>query len=256
MSQDKIIILRSGGGGSGVVTSAPSVRPATVTQTAHGFSAKQVVYHDGTAWALAQANALATSIGLAVIESASTNTFVLVQFGGLTASGFTAATQYYLSAATPGALTVTPPSTSGQYIVPVLYAQTTTEAFVDIEPPLSLVPVPVLGGGTGATTAAAAVVNLTPASVAVAASAIDWSAGMLFTKTLAANTTFTFSNATDGQTISVHVTNTASNYTVTWPTVQWAGGVAPTQTVGAKTDVYTFQKVGSTIRGTASQDHS
>lgn len=92
------------------------------------------------------------------------------------------------------------------------------------------------------------------AAVAIAASAIDWSLGSTFTKTLAANTTFTFSNATDGKTIVVALTNTASNYTVTWPTVSWSGGAAPTQTVGAKTDVYTFIKVGSVIYGSAVQN--
>jgi hypothetical protein len=74
------------------------------------------------------------------------------------------------------------------------------------------------------------------------------------TKTLGANTTFTFSNATDGQTIVVALTNTASNYTVTWPTISWTGGVAPTQTIGAKTDVYTFIKIGSTYYGSVVQN--
>lgn len=91
---------------------------------------------------------------------------------------------------------------------------------------------------------------------AISASDIDWSLSPSHSKTLAANTTFTFSNATDGQTINVAVTNTASNYTVTWPTVKWAGGAAPTQTVGAKTDVYTFTKVGSVIYGNVSANHS
>jgi hypothetical protein len=93
------------------------------------------------------------------------------------------------------------------------------------------------------------------ASVAISASAIDWSAGNVFTKTLAANTTFTFSNTAE-KTIVVAVTNTTSNRTVTWPTVKWAGGVAPTQTVGAKTDIYTFIKIGSTIYGSVVQNMS
>ena len=91
-------------------------------------------------------------------------------------------------------------------------------------------------------------------SNAISASDIDWNASQTHSKTLSANTTFTFSNATDGQTIVVAVTNTASNYTVTWPTVSWSGGVAPTQTTGAKTDVYTFIKVGTTIYGSAVQN--
>lgn len=91
-------------------------------------------------------------------------------------------------------------------------------------------------------------------TVTIAASAIDWSLSKTFSRTLAANATFTFSNATDGLTIVVALTNTASNYTVTWPTVSWRGGTAPVQTTGAKTDVYTFVKIGSTIYGSAVQN--
>lgn len=91
-------------------------------------------------------------------------------------------------------------------------------------------------------------------ATAIASTAIDWSAASTFTKTLSANTTFTFSNATDGQTIVVRITNTASNYTVTWPTVSWSGGTAPVQTVGAKSDVYTFINIGGTYFGSAVQN--
>ncbi len=89
---------------------------------------------------------------------------------------------------------------------------------------------------------------------AVAASAIDWALANSHTKTLSANTTFTFSNAIAGQNIVVRLTNTASNYTVTWPTVRWSGGVAPVMTVGAKSDVYTFFYDGSNYYGSAVQD--
>jgi hypothetical protein len=93
-------------------------------------------------------------------------------------------------------------------------------------------------------------------NTAIAAADIDWSLGNVFTKTLAANTTFTFSNMSDGQTIVVRLTNTASNYTVTWPTCKWSGGVAPTMTIGAKDDVYTFIRIGSTTYGSAVQNMS
>jgi hypothetical protein len=95
-----------------------------------------------------------------------------------------------------------------------------------------------------------------PAAVTIAAAAIDWALGNVFTKTLAANTTFTFSNLVDGKTVVVCLTNTASNYTVTWPTVKWAGGVAPVMTIGAKDDVYTFIRIGSTTYGSAVQNMS
>jgi len=104
----------------------------------------------------------------------------------------------------------------------------------------------------GAAGAAGDAADLTP--VTISALDIDWSAGSTFTKTLAANSTFTFSGQTDGQTITVALTNTASNYTVTWPTVSWSGASTPVQTVGAKTDVYSFKKIGSVIYGSAIQD--
>ncbi|HSG60840.1 MAG TPA: hypothetical protein VLA24_05325, partial [Pseudomonadales bacterium] len=87
------------------------------------------------------------------------------------------------------------------------------------------------------------------ANVAIAASAIDWATGTSFSKTLSANTTFTFANTVSGQAITVAVTNTASNYTVTWPTVKWPNDLVPAQSIGAKTDVYTFKNIGGVIYG-------
>lgn len=98
-----------------------------------------------------------------------------------------------------------------------------------------------------------------PSQSAISASSIDWSllgnTGGLYTKTLSANTTFTFSNQTAGQTIVVRLTNTASNYTVTWPTVKWPGGSTPTMTTGAKSDIYTFIFDGTDIFGSAVQNY-
>ena len=87
--------------------------------------------------------------------------------------------------------------------------------------------------------------------VAISALNINWSLGDVFFKTLAAGASvFTFTNTTDGQVIIVEVTGAAS--TLTWPTVKWAGGVAPTQTASG-TDVYTFVKRGSSIFGSVVQ---
>lgn len=91
-------------------------------------------------------------------------------------------------------------------------------------------------------------------TVVISALDIDWRVGSVFSKTLAANSTFTFSNVADGNVIVVALTNTASNFTVSWPTVKWAGGVAPVQTVGAKIDVYTFVRVGSVTIGSVVQN--
>lgn len=89
---------------------------------------------------------------------------------------------------------------------------------------------------------------------AISASAINWALGNMFTKTLLANTTFTFSGQVSGQTIVVRLTNTASNWTVTWPSVKWTSGTAPTMTPGATSDVYTFIYDGSSIYGNVVQD--
>lgn len=99
-----------------------------------------------------------------------------------------------------------------------------------------------------------------PSVSVISASAINWAtlgaSGGLYTKTLSANTTFTFSNKVAGYTILVRLTNTASNYTVTWPTVKWAGGTPPTMTVGAKSDIYTFVYDGTDVFGSFVQDLS
>lgn len=102
-----------------------------------------------------------------------------------------------------------------------------------------------------------------PTTNAVASTSIDWSAlrktGGVYTKTLAANTTFTFANMNAGQNIIVRLTNSASNWTVTWPqasgnTVLWSGSTVPTQTTGAKVDVWTFIYDGVNIYGSVLQD--
>ncbi len=114
----------------------------------------------------------------------------------------------------------------------------------------------VTAGTWAAKTAIQADILLDVAAAAIASTAIDWATAKVFSKTLGANTTFTFSNAVDGETRVVALTNTASNYTVTWPTVLWTGGASPVQTIGAKTDVYTFIKIGSSIYGSVVQNFS
>lgn len=96
-------------------------------------------------------------------------------------------------------------------------------------------------------------------SAAVSASDIDWAAANTFHKTLSANTTVTFSNNINGQTIIVTLANDATGgYTVTWPSgVKWQGGTLPVQTTAAsKTDVYTFIQVNGVIYGTVIQNFS
>jgi hypothetical protein len=67
--------------------------------------------------------------------------------------------------------------------------------------------------------------------VAVAALDIDCSLGNFFTKTIAGNSTFTFSNAPSTRAFAFTLEVTHTSGTITWPTtVRWPGGTAPTLT--------------------------
>lgn len=84
---------------------------------------------------------------------------------------------------------------------------------------------------------------------------INWALGMSFRGNLNANTVMSFSNAFNTGDIMVALTNSASNYTVTWPVAtKWAGGSAPIQTTGVHTDIYMFIQTNGTVYGTAIQN--
>jgi len=88
--------------------------------------------------------------------------------------------------------------------------------------------------------------------VTIADSVINCNLSNTFSKTLGANQRFVLSNIGDGQTINIAVTNTASNYTVTWVdpsglTYKWKDNLVPTQTIGANTDMYRFIRLGTSI---------
>lgn len=75
---------------------------------------------------------------------------------------------------------------------------------------------------------------------AVAALDIDCSLGNYFTKTIAANSTFTFSNAPSTRAFAFTLELTHTSGTVTWPgTVRWPGGTAPTLTT-SRVHLFTF----------------
>lgn len=85
--------------------------------------------------------------------------------------------------------------------------------------------------------------------VAIAASAIDWNLGAVFTKTLAGNVTFTFSNLKNGRSILVLLDGSAGTYTVTWPGgILWPGGTAHSMTATG-VDIVRFTRIGGTIYG-------
>lgn len=121
------------------------------------------------------------------------------------------------------------------------------------------------GGGVAATPGtdyvapSTALTRLTAATVVLSTTtpAINWNSSTSFSWTLAGNSSPTFSNNTNGWDITVAITNTVLNYTVTWPTgIKWQGGSQPTQTTGAKTDIWTFKQFGSVIYGAVHPNHS
>lgn len=85
---------------------------------------------------------------------------------------------------------------------------------------------------------------------AISSTEIDWATGNVFTKTIAAPTTFTFANLPStgvAQFITVRITAGVSD-TITWPTVLWHNGSAPVQTSDG-TDVYVFYCEAGTVYG-------
>lgn len=95
--------------------------------------------------------------------------------------------------------------------------------------------------------------------VTIADSVINCNLSNTFQKTLSATQRFVISNIGDGQTLNIAVTNTASNYKVTWVdpdglTIKWADSIVPVQTIGAKTDVWTFVRIGTVIYGNVIQN--
>ena len=110
-----------GGGGAGGSTT-------DVTQSSHGFSAKDCIRHNGSSWVKAQANA-ATTLALGVVTAvADSNTFTVAQSGRFTISshGLTVGQWYYLDASTAGALTATEPAISQ----PLVYVESASVVFV------------------------------------------------------------------------------------------------------------------------------
>jgi len=84
--------------------------------------------------------------------------------------------------------------------------------------------------------------------------ALDPDNGMVQTWTLGANRTATDS-LTTGQSMLLIVTATASAYTLTWPTIKWNGGSAPTLG-GANATAIELFKVGSQLYGATIGDLS
>lgn len=92
---------------------------------------------------------------------------------------------------------------------------------------------------------------------AVAALDIDCSTANYFTKTISANSTFTFSNAPSSRAYGFTLELTHTSGTVTWPAaVKWPADTAPTLTTG-KTHLFVFvtDDGGTRWRGASSIDY-
>ena len=86
---------------------------------------------------------------------------------------------------------------------------------------------------------------------AITGTDLDPANGTIQTVTLSANTTFTES-LSDGESMTLMIDD-GTDYTITWPTMQWAGGEAPTLATSGYS-VVVLWKVGSTLYGTSVGD--
>lgn len=85
---------------------------------------------------------------------------------------------------------------------------------------------------------------------------VNWFLGAVFKKTISTTTALSFSNVSEGNSVTIVITSTSGALaTFSDPAIQWSGGVTPTQTAD-KTDIYTFIKIGSVILGRAYQNYN
>jgi hypothetical protein len=170
-----------------------------VHQVAHGFTVGQAVYFNGTIWVLAEANAIGTlGLGLVIIVPGA-NDFTVCFEGFVTGlSGLTAGQYYFVSDATPGALTVTEPVATTSFSNPLLFAISATTGTVLDHRPSSI--------GSTVITPTFTVVTVTNNSNAVAGQLILVNTGSGgFTVTLP------LSSANTGQIITIKKVSTDGN---------------------------------------------
>ena len=132
-------ITVSGGGGSSTGNTTD------ITQSSHGFAAKDAIRHNGSSWVKAQADdnsTLALGIVTAVADS---NNFTVAQAGRFTISshGLTVGQWYYVSSSSAGALTATEPDISQ----PIVYVESASVIFVYPYRPTNIL----LDGSSGVT---------------------------------------------------------------------------------------------------------
>lgn len=107
-----------------------------ITQSAHGFAVGEILTINGSGvFVRAQANALGTSQAVGIVkQSVDANNFILATGGTVDVPlTTTPGSWHYLSAITPGVFTTTPPSSAGQYVVPLFYGRTANSGILLIQ---------------------------------------------------------------------------------------------------------------------------
>ncbi len=88
---------------------------------------------------------------------------------------------------------------------------------------------------------------------------IDWSTHTHYTGTLDSNITFTYSNQVSGQVVTLYLTYSGAQRTITWPTTTWldnASGAAPTAPAASgNVLVVTLSYVGTTTFASATGNY-
>lgn len=87
--------------------------------------------------------------------------------------------------------------------------------------------------------------------------ALDWDNSNVQSVTIQGNRTFTFANPEEGGRYIILVTQgTGGNKTLTWPTIKWRGGTAPTLSTAAnKVDIITLVYANGSYYGDISKDY-
>lgn len=137
---DNIITRGSNGGllvdgsvlGGGSSYSNDFLVEEAITQNAHGFSAKDVIYHDGIQWKKAKGDDSLKAAQAIVTDVADSDNFVICTFGraSISGHGFSVGSHYWLDQITDGLATSSKP-TSG-IVQPVFYVRDSDTIQVNI----------------------------------------------------------------------------------------------------------------------------
>jgi hypothetical protein len=119
-------------GAAGADSPGPSV-VKSITAT-NNFKPGDVIRHDGINYIKSVGSDSVSATVIGVISSASTSAFNVVTHGYIDSlSGLEPGTVYYLSNTSQGEAISVVPTTLGHYIKPVMYADTASSAFVNIQ---------------------------------------------------------------------------------------------------------------------------